>query len=336
MAGDHLRSLGKLAKMTLPHLPAVARKFWDDNWQYIIAGVTTVVAVGLLFTPLAPAGVLMLSGMVINGGIELLFQAFSGEPLDKKALANAISIGGWSNLVGGAFISGTMRVGSKLMTLANRSGATGKVISGISTHLNQVWQSLTRLGSRATGAISKVQNQVGRSLAPLGNVAHNVTKAGRSMVSKVPVVNAVANRFTAASNQLARASAQVTGVAYTVGNAAESTVSNVADYAVNVPVGDQSVGGYVQAVAAVPVSSLTSSYASSRAEKLVRKANNNLKVIQDFPNITGDYVNGFTDSVVKTEPEDISIDNAKNIVANANRDGAKEVIKGMEERALEK
>lgn len=170
----------------------------------------------------------------------------------------------------------------------------------------------------------------------VGNVAHNVTKAGRSMVSKVPVVNAVANRFTAASNQLARASAQVTGVAYTVGNAAESTVSNVADYAMNVPVGDQSVGGYVQAVAAVPVSSLTSSYASSRAEKLVRKANNNLKVIQDFPNITGDYVNGFTDSVVKTEPEDISIDNAKNIVANANRDGAKEVIKGMEERALEK
>lgn len=39
---------------------------------------------------------------------------------------------------------------------------------------------------------------------------------------------------------------------------------------------------------------------------------------------------------MKTEPEDISIDNAKNIVANANRDGAKEVIKGMEERALEK
>ncbi|WP_180377829.1 RHS repeat-associated core domain-containing protein [Rothia nasimurium] len=241
--GNTLGELGKVAKITLPYMPAAARQWWDDNWQYVVAGATAAVALIALFTPAAPAGALILSGMGLGGGIELLFQGLSGEPLDYKKIANAASIGGWSNLVGGAFISSTVKVGPKLMTLANRSGAIGTSIRGISSHLNLVRNDLTTLGSRATGAISKVQNQVSHSLAPLGNIAYSVTKAGRSMVGKVPMVNAVANRFTTASNQLARASVKVTGAANAVGQTAETSVTNVMDYAMNTPLSEQSAGG---------------------------------------------------------------------------------------------
>lgn len=155
------------------------------------------------------------------------------------------------------------------------------------------------------------------------------------MVGKVPVVNAVANRFTVASNQLSHASAKVTGVANAVGNAAESTVSNVADYAMNVPLGEQTAGGYVQAVAAVPVGSLMSSYASTNARKVVNKIDNNLKIMRETPYTLGDYVDGFTDSITKTRPENLSIGNVKYIVTEANRDGMKEAIKGLAERVAD-
>ncbi|ORC20209.1 hypothetical protein A7979_11395 [Rothia nasimurium] len=57
--------------------------------------------------------------------------------------------------------------------------------------------------------------------------------------------------------------------------------------------------------------------------------------MREAPYMLGDYVNGFTDSVVKTEPENLSIGNVEYIATEANRDGMKEAVKGLAERVAD-
>lgn len=326
--GNTLGELGKLAKMTLPYVPAIARKFWDDNWQYIVAGVTTVVAVGLLFTPLAPAGVLMLSGMAIGGGIELLFQAFSGEPLDKKALANAVSIGGWSNLVGGAALSGTLKVASKLGGASKLMGRSGTAVANFAPRLEKFGVSIAQGAARVKSTVSSVQAATGRAFAPVVSVAQGAERLGAAAVARVPVVNAVAERFIVARGRLDAASSAAGAMASSVGNVAEASVTNVMDYGMNTPLSEQSPGGYARAAAAAPVSTVVvPKLVSKNGENMLRRVEVSSELTKNAGEYIGEYASGFSNYLL-TE-DDINI-------RQANREGFKNVSAAFAENLTEK
>lgn len=223
--------------------------------------------------------------------------------------------------MGGAALTGTMRVASKLGGASKFLGSASTSIGNSAPRLAQFGSSIAQIATKARGIVTKAQTATGRAFAPVVSAVEGAQRFGTSVVAKVPVVNTVADRFATASTRLSSASAQVSAAASTVEGLAEDTVTNVMDYGMNTPVSEQNVNGYMRSASSPVVSSLVIPVATSKGVEKILKA---VKAPSDFvkagANYTGDYAGGFSNSWINSDEE-----NLKERLKKANEDGLKDV-----------
>ncbi|OII23818.1 DUF6531 domain-containing protein [Frigoribacterium sp. MCBA15_019] len=150
---------------------ANAGDWWDDNWEYVVAGAAIVGGVALMATGVGgPAGIALMaaSGALLSGGISVASQkATTGEVDWSKAGTDAL-IGG---VLGGA------SAGASAFASAFGGRAASLLSSG---------------ASRAGSALTNAGGRVGSAMANAGQKAFSATtRAVTSQIGRNTISNAV-------------------------------------------------------------------------------------------------------------------------------------------------
>lgn len=136
--------------------------WWEDNWEYVAAGAVIALGVGLMFTGVGgPAGValMMASGAMVSGGVEVISQKQETGRVDWGKVAIQGGIGAASGLAGGVAAAGLSKaasaasravtpwinnVGSRVLSDAGQaaisSGASGMTSNTLQYGTQTNWQ----------------------------------------------------------------------------------------------------------------------------------------------------------------------------------------------------
>lgn len=136
--------------------------WWEDNWEYVAAGAVVALGVGLMFTGVGgPAGValMMASGAMVSGGVEVISQKQETGRVDWGKVAIQSGIGAASGLAGGVAAAGLSKaasaasravtpwinnVGSRVLSDAGQaaisSGASGMTSNTLQYGAQTNWQ----------------------------------------------------------------------------------------------------------------------------------------------------------------------------------------------------
>ncbi|BDZ49532.1 hypothetical protein GCM10025867_17730 [Frondihabitans sucicola] len=101
---------------------AAVGHWWDDNWQYVVAGVAIAGGIALMCTGVGgPAGIALMvaSGALLSGGVSVASQKATTGKVDWKKAGVDAAIGGAAGGVGGAAAAGL----SKLAPIVTRAAA---------------------------------------------------------------------------------------------------------------------------------------------------------------------------------------------------------------------
>ncbi|MGW9404050.1 DUF6531 domain-containing protein [Arthrobacter sp. NPDC055585] len=159
LTDEELKAYDGSSKGFLANAAAAAGEWWDNNWEYVVAGAAVVAGVALMATGIGgPVGVALIgaaSGALISGGVSIASQKhFNGE-VDWGQVGVDTMIGAAAGLAGGG-VAGVMSKAAPSMAQAG-TGAT---------------QSALRFAFSSTGRAATAAGTSGAT-ANLGNYQFN-------------------------------------------------------------------------------------------------------------------------------------------------------------------
>lgn len=166
LTDEELKAYDGSSRGFLANAGAAVGEWWDNNWEYVVAGVAVAAGVALMATGVGgPAGVALMaaSGALVSGGASAAMQKHQNGTVDWGRVGIDAAIGGAAGGIGAGLGSA---VSSGLGRLAaNRAGSF-------------VSSAVSRAGTAVTSGVSRVSSTAGNYLARLP--AQQMLRAGVS------------------------------------------------------------------------------------------------------------------------------------------------------------